>query len=179
MTKKEKCFKMLTIVNKKERDRVMISKSLENYVKTMYVLDKQTRNIRVTDIAQKMNCTKASVNKALKVLKENKLVEYETYGKITLTPEGEKLAKKLLEAYDIVYLFLTQILEMEEETAKAEAEHMKLSLEDYTINQLAKYTHKVLGLYPLNCGYDINNERCIVCPRRNPKHQGKERKSEV
>lgn len=167
---------MLTIVNKKERDRIMISKSLENYVKTMYILDKQTSNIRVTDIAQKMNCTKASVNKALKVLKENKLVEYEIYGKITLTPEGEKLAKKLLEAYDIVYLFLTQILEMEEEIAKAEAEHMKLSLEDYTINQLAKYTHKVLGLYPLNCGYDINNERCIVCPRRNPKHQGKERK---
>ena len=32
----------------------MISKSLEEYLKTMYVLKKQNGNIRVTDIANKM-----------------------------------------------------------------------------------------------------------------------------
>ncbi len=156
----------------------MVSKSLENYIKTMYLLDKQTGEIRVTDIARKMDCTKAGVNKALKALKENKLVEYETYGKITLTIEGEKLAKKLLEAYDIVYLFLTEILQIDKQKAKVEAEHMKLSLEDDTINQLAKYTHKQLGFYPLNCGYDINNERCIVCPRRVSKKIDSKRKDD-
>ena len=31
----------------------MISKTLEEYLKTMYVLEKQNGNIRVTDIAKK------------------------------------------------------------------------------------------------------------------------------
>ena len=32
----------------------MISKSLEEYIKNMYVLKKQNGNVRVTDIAEKM-----------------------------------------------------------------------------------------------------------------------------
>ena len=63
----------------------MISKSLEEYLKTMYILEKQNGDIRVTDIAKKMNCSKPSVNKALNNLKDNNLINYETYGKIELT----------------------------------------------------------------------------------------------
>ena len=63
----------------------------------MYILKKQIGNIRVTDIAKKMNCTKPSVNKALNNLKANNLVNYETYGTIELTNDGENLAKKILE----------------------------------------------------------------------------------
>jgi len=48
----------------------MISKSLEEYLKTMYILKNQNGNIRVTDIAKKMECTKPSVNKAINNLKE-------------------------------------------------------------------------------------------------------------
>ncbi len=55
----------------------MISKALSEYLKTMYVLKKQNNEIRVTDIANKMNCTKPSVNKALKNLKEENLIKYE------------------------------------------------------------------------------------------------------
>ena len=84
----------------------MISKSLEEYIKTMYILKKQNGNVRVTDIANKMNCTKPSVNKALHNLKDNNLVNYQSYGTIELTASGEDLAKKIIEAYDIVYLFL-------------------------------------------------------------------------
>ena len=83
----------------------MISKSLEEYLKTMYVLKKQNGSVRVTDIANKMNCTKPSVNKALYNLKDNELVNYESYGTIELTKKGENLAKKILETYDIIYLF--------------------------------------------------------------------------
>ena len=87
----------------------MVSKALEEYLKTMYVLKKQNGNIRVTDIANKMNCTKSSVNKAVYNLNDNGLLNYESYGTIELTQEGEDLAKKVLEAYDIVYLFLSHI----------------------------------------------------------------------
>ena len=144
----------------------MISKSQEEYLKTMYLLKKQNENIRVTDVAIKMNCTKPSVNKALNILKENKLINYETYGAIELTAEGENLAKKILEAYDIVYLFFKDVLNLEEQNAKIEAEKVKSNLSDDTINKLAKYVHNELGLNSLDCNYDINKEKCRSCARR-------------
>lgn len=144
----------------------MISKAQEEYLKTMYLLKKQNGNIRVTDVALKMDCTKPSVNKALNILKENKLVNYETYGTIELTDEGENLAKKILEAYDIVYLFLKDVLNLEEEKAKLEAEKIKTNLSDDTINKLARYVHNELGLRSLNCNYDINKEKCRECAKR-------------
>ena len=147
----------------------MISKALEEYLKTMYVLKKQNGNIRVTDIANKMQCTKPSVNKALNNLKEEELINYETYGAIELTEKGEDLAKKILEAYDIIYIFFKDVLNLEDDTAKKEAEKVKSSIDDETINKLAKYVHKVLGLRNLNCNYDINKEKCRSCIKRTTK----------
>lgn len=144
----------------------MITKSSEEYLKTMYILKKQNGNIRVTDIANKMNCTKPSVNKAIYNLKDKGMLNYESYGTIELTQEGENLAKKILEAYDIVYLFLKDVLNIEENQAEKEAEKIKMSITDETINKLAKYIHQVLGLSDLNCNYDINKEKCRNCARR-------------
>ena len=144
----------------------MISKSQEEYLKTMYVLIKQNGSVRVTDIANKMNCTKPSVNKALYNLKDNGLVNYESYGKIELTKSGELLAKKILDVYDIVYLFLKEVLNLYEEEAKNEAEKIKSVINDNTINSLAKYVHKVLDMNDLDCDYDINKEKCRSCLRR-------------
>ena len=144
----------------------MISKVSEEYLKNMYILKKQNGNIRVTDIANKMNCSKPSVNKAVNNLKEEKMLNYESYGTIELTKEGEDLAKKIIEAYDIVYLFLKDVLNLNEEEANEEAERIKLAINDNTINKLAKYVHKVLDLKNLDCDYDINKERCRSCLKR-------------
>ena len=75
------------------------------------------------------------------------------------------MAKKILEAYDIVYLFLKEVLNLEETKARAEAEKMKMSMSDETLNELKKYVHKVLDLSDLNCAYDINNQLCRNCPK--------------
>ena len=107
----------------------MISKSLEQYLKTMYILKKQNGNIRVTDVAKKMNCTKPSVNKAI------------------------------------------HNLGLDSEKAEVEAEKIKLAITDETINKLAKYVHKTLGLNSLDCGYDINKEKCRCCVRRTNKNK--------
>ena len=144
----------------------MISKALEEYIKTMHVLQVQKGEIRVTDIAEKMNCSKASVTKSLNLLKEKGLVEYEAYGKITLSKEAEEIAQKKLEAYDIVYLFFNQMLEMPEDEARQEAEKVKSVISGDTLNRLVKYLHKELGLTNLDCNYDINDGKCRSCIKR-------------
>ena len=143
-----------------------LTKTQEEYLKTIYLLQSEKNRARVTDIAKKLNKTKATVNFTVTNLNKLKLINYKTYGEISLTEEGIKYAKKILEAYDIVYLFLNGILEMNPSKAEEEASKIKATIDDETLNKLAKYTHKTLGLYSLECGYDINNEKCLSCVRR-------------
>ncbi len=144
-----------------------LTNSQEEYLKTIYILKNTKNEIRVTEIANKLGKTKASVNNAINSLKQEKLINYEPYGQIELTKEGESLARKIVEANDIVKLFLIEILGSTEENAENEAKAIKTVLSDDTLNKLARYTHKELGLSSLDCGYDINNQRCIECARRN------------
>ena len=122
--------------------------------------------IRVTDIAKKMNKTKASVNNAINNLKQAGLVNSQPYGHIELTEDGENEAIKIIEAYDIVKLFLTDIINVDPKNADKEAKEIKTILSNDSLNKLARYTHKTLGLYSLECGYDINKLNCIKCARR-------------
>jgi len=144
----------------------MVSKAVEEYLKVMYVINKNNGDVRVTDVAIKLKCTKPSVNKALKALKREGLVNYVSYGKIEITEEGNKIARKAIEAYDILYLFLTEILELETKKAEEEAEKIKATASDETLNHLAKYVHKVLDLSSLECNYNIDNEKCIKCIKK-------------
>ena len=142
-----------------------MSTIIERAAKGQFVLIAEI-GVNYYDIAKKMNCTKPSVNKAIYNLRDNGLLNYESYGKIELTTNGENLAKKILEAYDIVYLFLKDVLNIEKENAEKEAERIKQVTTDDTINKLAKYVHKVLELNNLDCDYDINKEKCRSCERR-------------
>ena len=142
----------------------------KEYLKTIYLLEKSEKEVRVTDIANKLSKTKPTVNYAINSLKEEKLINYEVYGPITLTNLGKNAAEKVLEAYDIVCLFFTEILKMDKAEAEHEANKIKATLKDETINKLAKYTNETLGLPSLECGYNINNERCLKCIRRERKN---------
>lgn len=143
----------------------------EEYLRIIYILEKENKNVRITDIAKNTKKTKPTVNYAMNTLKEEGLIDYETYRNISLTKEGKKKAEKILEAYYIVYLFLKEILKLDDEKAEIEAIKMKATLADDTLNKLAKYTHETLGLYSLDCGYDINNAKCLSCLRRNIKNR--------
>jgi len=145
---------------------INLTNSQEEYLKTIYILKNTQKDIRVTDIAKKLDKSKASVNNAINLLKNDGLIDYEPYGQIKLTEEGETEAIKIIEAYDIVKLFLTDILNANKENVDEEAKKIKTILSDDTLNKLAKYTHKTLGLYSLECGYDIAKTSCIKCARR-------------
>ena len=145
---------------------INLTNSQEEYLKVIYILKNTQKDIRVTDIAKKLDKSKASVNNAINLLKNDGLIDYEPYGQIKLTEEGETEAIKIIEAYDIVKLFLTDILNANKENVDEEAKKIKTMLSDDTLNKLAKYTHKTLGLYSLDCGYDIAKTSCIKCARR-------------
>ena len=59
---------------------------------------------------------------------------------------------------------MTDILNIKPEIADEESSKIKTVLSDDSLNRLAVYTFKELGI-SLN-GYNINNMGCIKCPKK-------------
>ena len=148
--------------------------SQEEYLKTIYILSKTEKEIRVTDIAQKLGITKPSVNRAIKGLKTLNLLNYETYGNISLTAEGEKISQEILKKEDLLKLFLINVLGVEKDKATKEANAMKHAISEETEQKMEEYVNKILELGKLDCDYDANNEKCKNCIKITIKNRLKE-----
>lgn len=140
-----------------------MSASLEEYLKIMLVLYKKKGYIRVTDIAKEMSCSKPSVNRALKILKETGYIDYEVYGKILLTKKGENEASRILRRHEILKAFLIQVLDVKEEVAKVEANNMKHAISENTASKLEEYIKSIIDVSNLECDYNPDNEKCRNC----------------
>ena len=140
-----------------------LTNSQEEYLKTIYILEKNTGKIRVTDIAQKLKITKPSVNRAIKNLRDLDFIEYEVYGNIQLTYQGEEKAKEIIKKQDIVKMFLVDILGVEEKNAEEEAISMKHSISPDTTKKLENYIGKIMDLGNFDCDYDEQNPKCQSC----------------
>ena len=140
-----------------------LTNSQEEYLKTIYILEKNKPKVRITDIADKLKITKPSVNRGIKTLRDMGLIEYEAYGNITFTYEGEELAKEIIRKHDIIKIFLTDILEVSQEQAEEEAKAMKHAISKTTTKKLENYISEVMNLGDLDCDYDENNPKCKKC----------------
>lgn len=142
-----------------------MSESLEKYLKTIYLLINKNSYARVTDIANELKCTKPSVNRALKVLNDEGLIIYETYGDILLTKKGKNLAKKIINSQTIIKSFLTMVLNVNDDIAEQEASIMRHSVSEDTILKLENYIQGIIDISELKCNYNPESEKCRKCAK--------------
>ncbi len=115
-----------------------LTRSLQEYLAAIYELKASGKKVvRVRDIAAKLSVTMPSVVGALERLKDMGLVEYEKYGYVDLTPKGLEEAKKIVEAEQLFYKFLREVLGLDEETAKRDACMFEHDASDETKKRLA------------------------------------------
>ncbi|WZL74250.1 iron dependent repressor, metal binding and dimerization domain protein [Clostridiaceae bacterium 35-E11] len=84
----------------------MLSPSLEDYLEEIYQLSLQKNDIRVRDIADRLNVSSPSVVKALRKLHRENYIEYKKYEGIYLTDEGRKLGNLLVKRNSVLQEFL-------------------------------------------------------------------------
>ena len=104
------------------------------------------------------------------------MLNYQTYGEIKLTKEGEIQAQEILKKEDIVKIFLNKILDIEEKQAEKEAKAMKHAISPETEEKLEKFINKVLNLGDLDCDYDETSEKCKNCIKITAKNRLKKEK---
>ena len=113
-----------------------LTSSLEDYLKTIYILSVSKREVRPSDIAELMNVRLPSVSEALKRLKTMGLIQRERYGSIVLTRRGYELAISLLRRHQIIARFLQDFLGLPPEHAHREACIIEHSISEETLTRL-------------------------------------------
>lgn len=121
-----------------------MSMSHEDYLEAMVMLGATTEtSVRSVDVATKMGVSKASVNKAMSVLKERGLAEQPYYGDITLTEEGYAYGSKVLDRHEALYAFLTKALGIPEDVANDEACLMEHAISDESFEKWLAFIKKL------------------------------------
>lgn len=91
----------------------MISQAEENYLKALFHLTNEIQEkteAGTNELAESLGVAPATANNMLKRLKEKKLVDYEKYGKITLTKKGRSLAVETVRKHRLWETFLYEKL---------------------------------------------------------------------
>ena len=123
-----------------------LKNSKEDYLRIAYILKKTKNQIRVTDVANELDRSKATVNIALKKLQEDGYLTIQKYGDINLTAKGEVEANKIIAANDLIKLFLKEIIKVDDKNLDEETKALKSSLSQDSINKLARYTYQNIDL---------------------------------
>lgn len=125
----------MTIANK-------LSTSLEDYLEKIFLLNKINGEIRITDIANAMEISKPSVNKAVSSLKNQGFLTHQKYGEIKLTKKGTDLAESIYFKHSTLVDFLTKKLGINKDIAEKDACKIEHVISPETLEKLVEYTLK-------------------------------------
>ena len=117
---------------------VKIYESAENYLETIYILNKRNGSVRSIDIASELGYSKPSVSVAMKNLRENGFIEVNADGNIVLLQKGLEVAEKMYERHTILCDFLVS-LGVSEEIATEDACKMEHVLSHDSFTAIKKH----------------------------------------
>lgn len=118
----------------------MLSFTEENYLKALQkiVFDSGIEKVGTNELATALLVTPATVSNMLKKLKEKELVDYERYGKITLTKTGRKKALDIIRKHRLWETFLYEKLEFSWDEVHEVAEQLEHIQSEKLVDKLDK-----------------------------------------
>ena len=124
-----------------------LTRAGEDYLEAIYRLvleqgDTGDGSVRSVDVAEQLQVSKASVNKALSMLKESGMVNQSRYGRVTLTDEGREYAAVVWRAHRALRTFLHKELGVDPKVADDEACLMEHALSLDTMTRWIDYLER-------------------------------------
>ncbi|MFB6353231.1 MAG: metal-dependent transcriptional regulator [Halobacteriales archaeon] len=122
---------------------MMLSAAMEDYLKTIYVLQADADGERVTtsQVAETLEVTPPTVTSMLGKLEERGLVEREKYQGVRLTDQGEQVALEVLRHHRLLEAYLSEHLDFDWSEVHAEAD----ALEHHISEELERRIAETLG----------------------------------
>lgn len=128
---------------------MVLSQSIEDYLKAIYKLQTDEKGASTTKIAEAMDVSSASATNMLKRLAKMGLVDYESYRGASLTESGNKIALEVIRHHRLLELYLLEVMgyswdEVHDEAEKLE-HHISEQFEDKIAELLDHPTHDPHG----------------------------------
>ncbi len=119
-----------------------LHESGEDYLETIYLLSKKKDFVRSIDIATELNYSKASISRAMKLLKEAGLITMAEDGQIRLTKLGYQTATSVYSRHTLLMDFFTEELGVNPVTAEKDACRIEHVISEETFLRLLSYMTK-------------------------------------
>ncbi len=110
---------------------------IEDYLKTIYTIQRKDGKVATTTLAKEMGIAPASATGMIKKLSDLKLVTYEKYQGVKLTTAGEKIALEVIRHHRLIELFLAEALGVPWDRVHDEAEKWEHMLSDEVEEKIA------------------------------------------
>ncbi|MBE5882217.1 MAG: metal-dependent transcriptional regulator [Lachnospiraceae bacterium] len=120
-----------------------MQESGQNYLETIYLLQRENGQVRSIDVAKALSFSKPSVSRAMGKLKEAGYLEIKEGGKLVLTKEGNKLAKNLVDRQETITQFLMMTADVSQDVAEEDAKKMMHFLSDKTFKGIKSFIKQV------------------------------------
>lgn len=122
-----------------------IQRSGEDYLETIYILQKRTGYVRSIDIATEMNYSKPSVSKGMSILRELGYITMGSDGQIKLTDSGEMRAKEVYSRHLVIREFFVRKLGVSADTAEMDACRVEHVISEETYLRLKDFMGECLS----------------------------------
>ncbi|HHV32782.1 metal-dependent transcriptional regulator [Caproiciproducens sp. LBM24188] len=116
-----------------------IQESGENYLETILILQNRNGSVRSIDVANELDFTKASVSRAMGILKEAGFLIMEQNGNLVLTDAGRKKAEAVYERHRLIAEFLEMTLGISHETAVQDSCRIEHIISQETFDRMKEY----------------------------------------
>ncbi len=120
-----------------------ITETVENYLETILMLEKELSDVHAVDLARRLGFSKPTVSVALKNYKEAGLVTVSENGHLSLTALGREIAEPIYERHNLIADFLVA-LGVDEEIACQDACKLEHDLSEESFKALK--THYLLKI---------------------------------
>lgn len=122
-----------------------IQRSGEDYLETIYILNRRTGFVRSIDIANEMGYSKPSVSKGMSILREMGYITVAADGEIKLTKNGLKRAKEVYSRHLLIREFFIRKLGVNPTTAEIDACKVEHVISEETYLRLRDFMSECLS----------------------------------
>ena len=116
-----------------------IQESGENYLETILILKNRNGYVRSIDVANELGFSKASVSRAMSILKEAGLLIMESSGNLVLTESGNRRASAVYERHTVIASFLEQTVGVDHDTAVQDSCRIEHIISEKSFQLIKKY----------------------------------------
>lgn len=86
-----------------------IQESGEDYLEAILILKQEKGTVRAIDVAHRLNFSKPSVSRAVKLLREDGELTVDADGALELTDKGREIAERIYERHRLLTLWFTEL----------------------------------------------------------------------